>query len=206
MAGAAAAGSTRSQAQRPRQPPLRAVCRWKITSPTGTVSPGSGSCLVTTPAAGAGISTVALSVITSTTGSCSATVAPSATSHWTISPSATPSPMSGRLELEQLATPRCRCCRRSRRWPQAQRPRPRALPRRSHRGPSGRSRYRPGRCPLRRPGTSTTCPHGGSRDLDRRLVSHHLDDRTGALLRHRPLGRATGRSHPRRRLRRYRAA
>ena len=44
-----------------------AESRWKITCPTGTVSPGSARSFVTTPSAGAGISTVALSVITSTT-------------------------------------------------------------------------------------------------------------------------------------------
>ena len=76
---------------------LAPLSRWKITSPTGIVSPSPARSLTTVPAAGAGTSTVALSVMTSTTGWCSSTVAPSATSHWTISPSAMPSPMSGSL-------------------------------------------------------------------------------------------------------------
>ena len=53
------------------------------------------------PEAGAGISTVALSVITSTTGSSSFTEAPSATIQRTISPSCTPSPMSGNLNSKE---------------------------------------------------------------------------------------------------------
>src|SRR5215467_3362847 len=47
------------------------------------------------PVRGAGISTLALSVMTSTIGWCSFTASPGLTIQRTISPSATPSPMSG---------------------------------------------------------------------------------------------------------------
>src|SRR5262249_745777 len=47
------------------------------------------------PVRGAGISTLALSVMTSTIGWCSFTASPALTIQRTISPSATPSPMSG---------------------------------------------------------------------------------------------------------------
>jgi hypothetical protein len=72
----------------------------------GTTCPGLTLMDAIVPAAGAGISTVALSVITSTTGWCSATVSPSFTSHFTISPSAMPSPMSGSLKARVPPPPR----------------------------------------------------------------------------------------------------
>ena len=67
------------------------------TPPTGIMSPASPTMLVTVPSQGAGISTVALSVMTDKMGSSSLTVSPTATIHSTISPSTTPSPMSGSL-------------------------------------------------------------------------------------------------------------
>ena len=67
------------------------------TPPTGRMSPASPTMLATVPSQGAGISTVALSVITDRMGSSSLTVSPTATIHSTISPSTTPSPMSGSL-------------------------------------------------------------------------------------------------------------
>lgn len=96
-AAAGAAASAGASAGAAAGAPAAPSSRWKITLPTGTVSPSPARCLTTVPAAGAGTSTVALSVITSTTGWCSSTAVPSATSHWTISPSAMPSPISGSL-------------------------------------------------------------------------------------------------------------
>ena len=75
--------------RRHRAPPAR--------EPTGRLSPGSPSIATTLPATGAGISTVALSVITSTSGSSSRITWPGATCQATISASAMPSPMSGTL-------------------------------------------------------------------------------------------------------------
>jgi len=67
------------------------------TTPTGRISPASPMIFVTVPSHGAGISTVALSVMTERIGSSSLTVSPTATIHSTTSPSTTPSPISGSL-------------------------------------------------------------------------------------------------------------
>ena len=67
------------------------------TCPTGQICPSAYMRFRIRPARGAGISTVALSVITSTIGWSARTTSPSATSQRTISPSTTPSPMSGSL-------------------------------------------------------------------------------------------------------------
>src|SRR5207249_11835653 len=67
------------------------------TVPTGTSSPSSTMIRATLPAAGDGISTVALSVWISTSGSSSAISCPSSTSQRATSPSVRPSPRSGSL-------------------------------------------------------------------------------------------------------------
>ena len=67
------------------------------TVPTGTTSPSATKMRDTTPAAGDGISTVALSVWISTSGSSSAISCPSVTSQRATSPSVRPSPRSGSL-------------------------------------------------------------------------------------------------------------
>ena len=61
VAAGAAAGAGAAAAPPP------AVARWKMTLPTGTVSPAATRIFEIVPAAGAGTSTVALSVMTSTT-------------------------------------------------------------------------------------------------------------------------------------------
>ncbi len=60
-----------------------------------------------TPARGAVISTVALSVRTSTMGWSAVTVWPSVTSHFVISPSVRPSPMSGSLNSNAMGVSAC---------------------------------------------------------------------------------------------------
>ena len=67
------------------------------TTPTGKMSPASPIILLTVPSHGAGISTVALSVMTERIGSSSLTESPTETIHSTTSPSTTPSPISGNL-------------------------------------------------------------------------------------------------------------
>ena len=67
------------------------------TFPTGQSCPSAYMRLATRPARGAGISTVALSVMISTIGWSSRSESPSLTSQRTTSPSTTPSPMSGSL-------------------------------------------------------------------------------------------------------------
>jgi hypothetical protein len=80
-----------------------AVAITKITSPTLAIAPSATFVDFIVPAAGDGISTVALSVITSTTGSSTATASPAFLIQRTISPSWTPSPMSGNLILDRAA-------------------------------------------------------------------------------------------------------
>jgi hypothetical protein len=67
------------------------------TLPTGQSCPSANMRLPTRPARGAGISTVALSVMISTMGWSMRSGSPSLTSQRTTSPSTTPSPMSGSL-------------------------------------------------------------------------------------------------------------
>jgi hypothetical protein len=76
-----------------------------ITVPTGTTWPSSARSAAIVPARGAGISTLALSVMTSTSGWSSRTDSPGFTSQRTISPSATPSPMSGSLTSYGIRAP-----------------------------------------------------------------------------------------------------
>jgi len=67
--------------------------------PTARFSPTTPSIATTVPAIGAGISTVALSVMTSTSGSSSRISCPGMTCHLTISASVVPSPISGSLTM-----------------------------------------------------------------------------------------------------------
>jgi hypothetical protein len=66
--------------------------------PTGTFSPTAPWIETTVPATGAGLSTIALSVVTSTSVWSSSTRWPTATCHFAISASAVPSPTSGNLK------------------------------------------------------------------------------------------------------------
>ena len=91
-AGSAGAGASLSLAL-----PSPSTSKTMQTPPTGKMSPASPTMFLTVPSQGAGISTVALSVITDKMGSSSFTVSPTATIHSTTSPSTTPSPISGSL-------------------------------------------------------------------------------------------------------------
>jgi hypothetical protein len=83
------------------------------TWPTAQIFPSGIMIRATLPPRGAGISTVALSVMISTIGWSSWMVSPSFTFHFTTSPSTTPSPMSGSLNSKAMATtPGCVAARR----------------------------------------------------------------------------------------------
>ena len=128
--------------------------------PTGTASPTDACNVVTVPANGDGISTVAFAVSTSTSGWFNAICSPSPTSHATISPSSRPSPRSGMAKTRSAIStspsggrPR-RSVRRS--AGSAARARQegtaRPIPSRARRGPPGDRMPAPSRAPRpRRP-------------------------------------------------------